>query len=154
WRATQVAEETGGYFVHPHLDPQWTDGYQAIAAEIRQALPEGGSLVFPLGGGGLLMGLTEFFRRPPAPSKLFGVEPRNYPTYAPFTHERSRTIADGLLLDVPHPKVQQRIAEDGVAVELVNEEDIGKAMRGLYEAHGLVVEPSSAITVAFVRDHL
>jgi threonine dehydratase len=153
-RATQVAEETGGYFVHPHLDPQWTDGYQAIAAEIRQALPEVGSLVFPLGGGGLLMGLTEFFRGHPAPVKLFGVEPRNYPTYAPFTHERSRTIADGLLLDVPHPKVQQRIAEDGVAVELVNEEDIGKAMRGLYETHGLVVEPSSAITVAFVRDHL
>src|SRR5947208_336200 len=32
-RATEVAKERGAYFVHPHLDPLWTDGYQAIAAE-------------------------------------------------------------------------------------------------------------------------
>ena len=31
--ATALAEERGGYFVHPHLDPLWTDGYQGIAAE-------------------------------------------------------------------------------------------------------------------------
>ena len=48
--ATTVAEQRNGYFVHPHLDPLWTDGYQAIAAEIVEALPECKSLVFPLGG--------------------------------------------------------------------------------------------------------
>ena len=37
--ATQVAQERGGYFVHPHLDPLWTDGYQSIAAEVLDALP-------------------------------------------------------------------------------------------------------------------
>src|SRR5262249_16777156 len=25
--ATDIARERGGYFVHPHLDPHWTDGY-------------------------------------------------------------------------------------------------------------------------------
>src|ERR1700730_10335566 len=30
-RAKQIAEERGGYFVHPHLDPLWTDGYRDIA---------------------------------------------------------------------------------------------------------------------------
>jgi threonine dehydratase len=152
--ATQVAEERGGYFVHPHLDPLWTDGYQAIAADVLRALPELGSLVFPLGGGGLLMGLTEYFRQHPAPVQLFGIEPYNFPTYAPFNHERSRTVADGLLLDVPHPRVQQRIAEDNVAIGLVKEEDICAALKGLYETQGLVVEPSSAVTLAFVRNHL
>src|SRR5262249_58588169 len=33
-RATEIARERGGYFVHPHLDPLWTDGYESIAAEI------------------------------------------------------------------------------------------------------------------------
>ena len=32
--ATDLAKERGGYFVHPHLDPLWTDGYQSIAAEV------------------------------------------------------------------------------------------------------------------------
>src|SRR5438477_6479811 len=56
-RATEVAKERDGYFVHPHLDPHWTDGYQAIAAEVLRALPACKSLVFPVGGGGLLLGL-------------------------------------------------------------------------------------------------
>src|SRR5262249_346179 len=33
-RATQVAQERQGYFVHPHLDADWTDSYQVIAEEI------------------------------------------------------------------------------------------------------------------------
>src|SRR5687768_13640575 len=28
--ATELATGRGGYFVHPHLDPLWTDGYRAI----------------------------------------------------------------------------------------------------------------------------
>src|SRR5262249_61741550 len=32
-RATQLADEQGGYFVHPHLDPLWAGGHQAIAPQ-------------------------------------------------------------------------------------------------------------------------
>src|SRR5438270_588813 len=55
--ATELARERGGYFVHPHLDPLWTDGYQSLAAEVLRDLPGCRSLIFPVGGGGLLMGL-------------------------------------------------------------------------------------------------
>jgi threonine dehydratase len=152
-RATDLAQERGGYFVHPHLDPLWTDGYQSIAAEVLGALPGCGSLVFPLGGGGLLMGLLAYLRSNPAPVRLFGCEPYNYPKYAHFDHARSATIADGLLLEHPHPLVQQAIAESGVAVSLVPEADIRTALKELFETQALVVEPSSAITLAFVRAH-
>jgi threonine dehydratase len=152
-RATQVAQERDGYFVHPHLDPQWTDGYQAIAAEVLQALPGCRSLVFPVGGGGLLMGLTEYLRAHPAPLKLVGCEAYNAPTYARFEHQRAPTIADGLVLEVPHPTVQERIESAGVAIRMIDEAAIRSAMSDLYARHALLVEPSSAITVAFVRDH-
>ncbi len=51
---------------------------------------------FPVGGGGLLMGLLAYLRNNPAPVRLFGCEPYNYPKYARFDHARSTTIADGL----------------------------------------------------------
>ncbi len=152
--ATQLAQERGAYFVHPHLDPLWTDGYQVIGEQIFRALPSCRSLVIPVGGGGLLMGLTEYLRRRPAPVRIYGCEPYNYPTYARFSHPRSPTIADGLLLEVPHATVQQRIDEEGIEVCLIRDAEIRAALRELYETHALVVEPSSAITTAFVRANL
>jgi threonine dehydratase len=152
-RAADIAKERDGYFVHPHLDPLWTDGYQSIAAEIMAALPQSRSLVFPLGGGGLLMGVTEYLRKHPAPVRLVGCEPYFYPKYADFEHTRSMTIADGLLLEKPHPQVQQRIADDRIDVSLVRDEDIRTAMKELFETQGFVVEPSSAITTAFIKAH-
>ncbi len=149
--ATELAKERGGYFVHPHLDPLWTDGYQSIAADVLSDLPECRSLVFPVGGGGLLMGLLAYLRNNTAPVRLFGCEPYNYPKYARFDHARSTTNADGLILETPHPQVQQAIADNGVAISLVHEADILTALKDLFETHALVVEPSSAITLAFVK---
>jgi threonine dehydratase len=152
-KAKEIAAERGGYFVHPHLDSRWTDGYAVIAEEVMRALPQCRSLVFPVGGGGLLMGLTEHLARHPAPVRLFGCEPYNYPTYARFEHPRAPTIADGLILEDPHPTVRQRIDTVGIPIQLVQEEEIRAALAGLYTTQALVVEPSSAITVAFVHAH-
>jgi threonine dehydratase len=151
--ATTLAQERAGYFVHPHLDPLWTDGYQGIAAEILSQLPGCRSLVIPVGGGGLLMGLLAHLRANPAPVRLFGCEPYNYPKYAHFAHARSATIADGLLLENPHAVVQQAIAEAGVAINMVSDADIRAALKELFETQALVVEPSSAITLAHVKAH-
>jgi threonine dehydratase len=97
------------------------------------------------------MGLLAHLRGHPAPVRLLGCEPYNYPKYARFDHARSDTIADGLKLETPHPAVKQAIADAGVAISLAAEDDIRAAMRDLFEAQGLVVEPSSAITVALVK---
>ena len=150
-RAVEIAKECGGYFVHPHLDPLWTDGYQQIVAEIRQALPGCRSIVVPVGGGGLLMGLLAYLRKNPAPVRLVGCEPYNYPKYARFNHARGTTIADGLLLEVPHPAVQQAIAEEGIEIGLVPEADIRVALRDVFETQGLEIEPSSAVPLAYVK---
>jgi threonine dehydratase len=152
-RATDVARERAAYFVHPHLDALWTNGYQIIVEEVLRELPACRTLVFPVGGGGLLMGLTEYLRRCPAPMRLIGCEAYNYPTYTPYQHARTATIADGLLLDNPHPAVQERIDADGVAMRLVADAEIRTAMAELYRRQALMVEPSSAVTVAFIKGH-
>jgi threonine dehydratase len=152
-RAGEVARERGAYFVHPHLDPLWTNGYQVIVEEVLAELPACRTLVFPVGGGGLLMGLTEYLRRQATPLRLIGCEAYNYPAYTPYQHARTPTIADGLLMDDPHPTVQERIVADGIVMRLVSDPEIRTAMAELYRRQGLMVEPSSAITVAFVSAH-
>jgi threonine dehydratase len=152
-RATEIARERGAYFVHPHLDPLWTDGYQVIVEEVLRELPDCRTLVFPVGGGGLLMGLTEALRRRPERPRLIGCEAYNYPTYAVYDHARTRTIADGLVLDDPHPVVADRLAADKVTLCLVGDDEIRRAMAELYRRQGLAVEPSSAITVAYAQAH-
>ncbi len=150
-RATEIASERQAYFVHPHLDPLWTDGYQSIAEEIVHALPDCRTLVFPVGGGGLLMGLTEYLLKHPAPVKLVACETYNFPTYSRYDHPRTKTIADGLTLGDPHAKVKQRIEDRRIPFHLVKDAQIRSAMRDLFHSQGLVVEPSSAITVALVQ---
>src|SRR5262249_55473831 len=136
-RATEVAAEREAYFVHPHLDSLWTDGYQVIAEEVLRELPDCRSLVFPVGGGGLLMGLTDFFLRCPAPVRLFGCEAYNFPTYARFHHERSPTIADGLILEEPHARVRERIDTVGATIAMIQDEEIRAALAALYFRQGL-----------------
>ena len=151
--ATEIARDRGGYFVHPHLDPLWTDGYQDIAAEVLQALPDCRSLVFPLGGGGLLLGLLAYLNDHPSSVRLYGCEPYNYPKYAAFDHARSNTIADGLRLETPHAKGQQAIAEAGITVLLVSEGEIRTALKDVFETQALVVEPSSAVPLVYLKAH-
>src|SRR5207248_10604251 len=122
-----------------------------IVEEILAAVPDCRSLVFPVGGGGLLMGMTEYLLQHPAPVRLYGCEPFNYPKYAQYQHERSKTIADGLIAEVPHPVVQQRIADFSIEIGLVHDDDIRLAMKELFIKHALIVEPSSAITTAYVK---
>jgi len=152
--AQQVAREQDGYFMHPHLDSLWTDGYQAIAAEVLRDLPGCRSLVFPLGGGGLLMGLTAWFQAHPTSVRLIGCEAYNFPTYGSYTHERSATIADGLTLGQPHPEVRERIGQAGVTLRMVPDSALRSAMRGLYRAQALVVEPAAVAPLAYVADHM
>jgi len=152
--AKEIAAERNGYFVHPHLDPNWTDGYASIASEILEDLPDCRTLVFPVGGGGLLLGLLKHVRESGSDVQLVGCEPFSYPKYAKFDHARTSTIADGLRLESPHPIVQQAIADNHIPIGLVPEQEIRAAMRDLYGAHGMAVEPSSAIALAYVKQRL
>jgi threonine dehydratase len=99
------------------------------------------------------MGLTERLFRHGATLRLIGVEAYNAPTYARFNHARASTIADGLVLEDPHPKVQRRIDAMGIMVEMVKDPQIRAAVGDLFRTQGLLVEPSSAVGVAFLQAH-
>jgi len=49
--------------------------------------------------------------------------------------------------------VQQAIATANIGIGMVAEDDIRAALREIYQTQGLLIEPSSAITLAYVQAH-
>ena len=148
-------QKSGATACHPYNDPQVILGNSTAAQEIFEDV-EIDHIITPLGGGGLMSGTalaTEFF----SPKTIaYGAEPSGaddayrsirdgviYPSINP------NTIADGLRTSLgghTFPIIQQKVKE----VFLVDDEEILLAMQLIWERMKIVVEPSSAITLAAV----
>lgn len=121
------------------------------------ARPEIGPLALvlvPIGGGGLIAGVSAAIRALSPGTRIVGVEPegaakmrRSLDVGRPITLEQVDTIADGLKPvrpgDLTFAHVQANVDE----VILVDDESIRRAVVWCY-GQRLVVEPSGAATVA------
>jgi threonine dehydratase len=160
------AAETGAIFVHPCADPEVAAGQGTVALEVLEALPETGTLVLPVGGGGLLAGAGAVAKvRGGTPASSAGAAPqvvgvqsaRTRAMWAAFQAGRvvpvpvEDTLADGLAGQV---ETAMYAACAAVADELllVEEEAIRGAIRALWEEAGVVAEGSGAVGVAAVAE--
>jgi threonine dehydratase len=57
-RAREIAEQEGLIFVHPYDDPKVMAGQGTIALEMLADAPDLDQIVVPIGGGGLISGIT------------------------------------------------------------------------------------------------
>lgn len=154
-RALEIAAETGATLVPPYDDAYIIAGQGTAGLEIVADLPSVGTVVVPVGGGGLSAGVATAIklRRPGA--RVIGVEPENAPKLTaarkagkPVRIDKADSIADGLLavqigtLNFAH---HEAYLDDIVTV---SDASIRAAMRLLLDREKLVAEPSGAITVA------
>lgn len=150
----QVLARTGGTFVPPY-DHAWTiAGQGTIALEMLDAVPDAGTLVIPVGGGGLISGIAIAAKALRPGIRVVGAEPE----LADDAAESKRTghiaaqrppvtVADGLR--APLGKLTFPIVRDLVdEIVTVSEQEIIDAMRLVYEEAKLVIEPSAAVGVA------
>ncbi len=154
--ASRIARERGIVMVPPFESLDVIAGQGTTGLEIIEQLPSVGEVLVPVGGGGLLAGvaLALSLLRPEA--ETIGVEPvgaaklalallAGAPTRLAHT---PKSIADGLLPpafgDLPWSIVSGLVRR---AVQ-VEDRDIARAVRFLFESQGLRVEPSGAATVA------
>ena len=148
-RLLAYVEETGKTFVHPFDDPVLQAGHGSLGLEVVEDVPEAGTIVVPIGGGGLIAGVTSA-----VDCRVVGVEPERAPTLTaalaagePVSIQPG-SIADGLnapftgagTLDV----IRHRVDE----IVLVTEDEIAEAMRFLYGRAKLACEPAGAATTA------
>ena len=100
--ACQLAEKEGYTFVHPFNDLDVATGQGTIAMEIIQELPTVDYILVPIGGGGLISGVSTLAKMLNPKIKVIGVEPAEAASMTAAVHsgevvelESANTIADG-----------------------------------------------------------
>jgi threonine dehydratase len=148
--AEQRALSLGGRYVSAYNDTEVIAGAGTIALE----LPDAGTLVVPIGGGGLCSGIALA-----TGARVIGVVPAAFPAMraaldagAVVAIEGGATVADGLHGNIEPGSVTFEIVRDLVDdVVAVDEPAILEAMRFLEAEHGLRAEGAGAVAVAALR---
>jgi threonine dehydratase len=154
-RAQALVDEHGYTFIPPFDHPVIVAGQGTVGLEILEDLPAVGTVVVPIGGGGLIAGVALAIKSQRPNARLVGVEPegaaamwRSRQEGKAVRLDKVDTIADGLSApfagEVPFAIVQQYVDD----LVLVSDADIRAAMILLLERCKLLVEPSGAAGVA------
>ena len=151
----ELQQETGATFIHAFDDPDIIAGQGTLGLEMLSDLPDADALIVPIGGGGLIAGITIAARALRPNIKIIGVqaegaagcrasldagELRTLPSIA--------TIADGIAVKRPGTltfPIIQNLVDD---VVMVNDEAIIGAVLLLMERSKMLVEGAGAAGVA------
>src|SRR5688572_26710781 len=154
-RAVEIVEAEGATLVPPFDDARIIAGQGTVGLEIVDDLPDVGTVLVPVGGGGLSAGVAAAVKQVRPAVRVVGVEPSGAAKLTaaraagePVTLQSTHSIADGLMSirigTVPFAHHEAYLDE----VVTVDDAAIVKAMRHLLDRAKLVAEPSGAITVA------
>lgn len=157
--APKIARERGLAFVSPYNDAAVVAGAGTVALEILRELPGAGTILVPVGGGGLAAGVGVVARGINPGLRVIGVQSDASPAmHAALAAgglvpvAESPTLADGLAGNIEAGSLTFPLAQQGLdGVELVPEEEIAAAMLTLLDRHHLVVEGSGAVGLAALR---
>lgn len=157
--AMKYTKETGKTFIDPFDDPNVQAGQGTVAYEILEEAEEQSvsfdQLLVPVGGGGLIAGVSAYLKDQAPEIKIVGVEASGarsmkaaFDKGRPVKLEHIDKFADGIAVqkvgkttyEVARKNVDQLIA--------VDEGRISETILDLYSKLGIVAEPAGAATIA------
>jgi len=157
--AAKVMKETGATFVHPYDHPHVVAGQGTVALELLEQVPDPGTVIVPVGGGGLVSGIALAFKEMWPSTMVIAAEPtgaddafRSRAAGRLIPQTGPQTVADGLRTSLGKhtwPVVRDVVAD----VWTVDDAAIMRAMRLLWERAKLVIEPSGAVGLAALLAH-
>ena len=156
--ALKLAEEKGYTFVHPFDDLEVATGQGSIAMEIVQELPTVDYILAPIGGGGLITGVSTLAKMLNPKIKVIGVEPKAAASMTaafnagePVTLDSADTIADGTAVKRVGENIFPYAKENIDEILLVEDDELIGAFLDMVENHKMVVENSGLLTVAALK---
>jgi threonine dehydratase len=132
------AEETGATFIHPYEDSLVIAGQGTIGLELLEQAPDAGTVLVPIGGGGLALGIAIALRASRPEIRIVGVQ----------AGVDGYTIADGIAVKVPSEFTMPLLDDLLDDIVAVTDEEISEAIVLLLERAKLVVEGAGAVGVA------
>ena len=158
-RADELAASTGAVLVPPFDDRRIIAGQGTLGLEIADDLPNLGTVLVPVGGGGLSSGVATAIKQRHPSARVIGVEPSGARKLsaaraagAPVTLPGSSGLPDGLLGVRIGTRPFAHLEQYCDDVVQVDDDAIRRAMRFLLDRMKLVAEPSGAITLAAILD--
>jgi threonine dehydratase len=154
-RADEIAKEKGLAYIDGYDNPAIIAGQGTMGLEITEQIPDADAIIIPVGGAGLLAGVSLAVKSARPTVKIVAVEAENVASFSAALHAGKPTkitmrptLADGLAI----PQVGANafhIARPLVdAVVTVTEQEIALAILRLIELEKSVVEGAAATTLA------
>ncbi len=161
-RLTEVLERTGATEIHPYDDPAVIAGQGTAAIELLEDAAQRlgvrlDAIVAPIGGGGLISGVSIAAHALQPDIEIIGAEPRLADDAARSLDTGQmqpplppQTVADGLRTGLSE-RTFAVIRDHVSTIVTVSEEEIVEATRFAWMRTKLVIEPSGAVPIAAVR---
>ncbi|HEY4028607.1 MAG TPA: threonine ammonia-lyase IlvA [Candidatus Dormibacteraeota bacterium] len=157
--ALAAGEATGAVLVHPFDDHRTIAGQGTVAIELHEQCPEPfGTVVVPVGGGGLIAGMALWLRERCPGVRIVGAEPEGAASMRaalragrPVALSSVDTFVDGAAVgrvgSLTYPVVRDLVDE----VVAVPEGAVCTEMLQLYQVEGVIAEPAGALASAAAR---
>ncbi|BBD71682.1 threonine ammonia-lyase [Sulfodiicoccus acidiphilus] len=152
-KAEEIIMKSGATLVHPYDDVEIVVGQGTLGLELVRVMPE--IVVVPIGGGGLISGITIALKARNPAIKVVGVQSSASPSMKVSKElgtltevEPSFSIADGILVKSPSHLTFSVIKELVDEIVVVEDEEIAEAMFLLLERNKTLAEGAGAASLA------
>ena len=153
-KAHQLQKEKGYTYVHAFQDDLVIAGQGTIGLEILEDVKDIDTIVVPIGGGGLIAGITIAAKNINPNIKIIGVQAEGAHAMVESLKKGERvilsakTLADGIQVKEPGQTPFNILKEYAETLVTVSESEIHNAMIYLFEKHHAIVEGAGAVSVA------
>lgn len=154
-KAKEIAKKEGLTFVDSVDHPWIIAGQGTVGLEIIEDFPEIENIIVPIGGGGLISGISIAVKEQKPDVRIYGTEPEESNSMhislikgQIIELNNINTIADGLRSNRPGNLAFDIVKKYVNEVFLVKDDDIKFALKTLLLEEKFLVEPSGAVALA------
>ncbi len=156
-KARELELEEGFVFIHPFDDAQIIAGAGTVGLELLEDAPDLDCIVVPIGGGGLMSGVSTAAKALKPDIEMIGVEAELYPSmkcavegcHMPLGGD---TLAEGIAVKQPGELTSRILKELADDIVLVPERALEQAVAMLVGIEKTVVEGAGAAGLAAILD--